>query len=370
MDCAEQFLGAGRVRALQPLGRGLINATYLVEGPDGQQVLQRLNPRVFQHPERILHNLRLLQQAADQAGAEEVRVPHLLPVRESTQDSSQNSSDTSDLLIRDAEGHAWRLLEYIHPSQTLDRINHRQQALEVGRCLGAFHHLGDGLPVAEFLITLPGSRDTAAHLARLREAVSAHLASLEANERTRAEQLIAFIEVREAIVTALAEALAAGRTRRRVIHGDPKLDNILFSPSGEQALCLIDLDTVQPGLVQHDLADCLRSCCRRQDAGNEVSFDLDIAEAILTGYAERLGGCLDAEEIALIPVAIRQIPLELCIRFLADHLNGDRYFRVNHRGENLEKAEIQAALLVDIERKAPQIQALIDQACKTQIDHA
>jgi Ser/Thr protein kinase RdoA (MazF antagonist) len=158
--------------------------------------------------------------------------------------------------------------------------------------------------------------------------------------------------------------LARGDTRVRVIHGDPKVDNLLFDAAGERALCLIDLDTVQPGLLHHDIGDCLRSCCNRggEAGATTARFDLALCEALLAGYAAATAGLLGAAEIDLIAPAIRLIPLELGIRFLTDHLQGDRYFRVRHRGENLTKAHRQLALVADIERQAAAIEAAVQHA--------
>ena len=149
----------------------------------------------------------------------------------------------------------------------------------------------------------------------------------------------------------------------RVIHGDPKLDNLLFDQANDRALCLIDLDTVQPGLLHHDIGDCLRSCCNRAgeatDASTPVQFDLDVCSGILAAYGAETHGLLSTPEVDLIYPCIRLIPFELGLRFLTDHLRGDRYFRVMAPGDNLRKALVQFALVADIERKAKSIETII-----------
>ena len=166
------------------------------------------------------------------------------------------------------------------------------------------------------------------------------------------------------LATVLEDALAAGRIPLRVIHGDPKIDNILFHVTDGHALALIDLDTVQPGLIQHDLGDCLRSCCNRGGESAElgaVRFDLGICEQIVSAYAAETRGFLTAADLAVLYDSIRLMPFELGLRFLNDHLEGDRYFRVTHRGQNLHKAGIQFALLADIEAREQAIRAVIAQ---------
>jgi Ser/Thr protein kinase RdoA (MazF antagonist) len=346
LDIAGRFLGESVARlAVAPLGDGLINDTYRVDTPAGAFVLQRINGAVFPAPERIMHNLAALHAASLAHPGLGVRVPALA---------------LADGLpyVHDTAGDVWRLTECIEPSRTLRTLDHAGQAREVGRTLGRFHRLGAALDTDAVAVTLPGFHDTPGYLDALDAAVS------EADQHQSAQDLLTAIDARRSLAPALQTALAAGRTRTRLIHGDPKVDNLLFDADGERALCLIDLDTVQPGLLHHDIGDCLRSCCNRAgEAGDDsVRFALDLAEALLTGYAETSAGLLDPPELDLIAPAIRLIPLELGIRFLTDHLQGDRYFRVRHRGENLAKARRQLALVADIERQAEAIDAAVRRA--------
>lgn len=350
LDIARRFLGESGARlAVAPLGDGLINDTYRVKAPVGAFVLQRINGAVFPAPERIMHNLAALHAASRAHAQLGVRVPTLF---------------LADGLpyVRDAGGDVWRLTECIEPSRTLRSLSHAGQAQEVGRVLGRFHRLGAVLDPGVLAVTLPGFHDTPGYLVALDQAAAG--AGVAAMPEPEVRDLLAAIDARRALAPVLEAALAAGRTQTRLIHGDPKVDNLLFDAAGERALCLIDLDTVQPGLLHHDIGDCLRSCCNRagEAGGASVRFDLDLAAALLAGYAETSAGLLSPAEIDLIGPAIRLIPLELGIRFLTDHLQGDRYFRVRHRGENLAKARRQLALVADIERQAEAIDAAVHRA--------
>jgi Ser/Thr protein kinase RdoA (MazF antagonist) len=160
----------------------------------------------------------------------------------------------------------------------------------------------------------------------------------------------------------LEQARAAGQIPERLVHGDPKLDNLLFDAEGRRALALIDLDTVQPGLTLHDIGDCLRSCCNRQGESaskSRVGFDLAVCLPLLQAYADRTQGLLVPAEVTLLFAAIRLIPFELGLRFLTDHLQGNPWFRVSAPGQNLAKARIQFSLVADIEGKEREIQAII-----------
>jgi Ser/Thr protein kinase RdoA (MazF antagonist) len=330
---------------LAPLGEGLINDTFRLCTASGAFVLQRINASVFPDPELIMRNLEALYAASVRHPELRVRVP--APVKVGGRP-----------YVRDTNGELWRLTECIEPSSTLKRLDTAAQAKEVGRTLGRFHRLGGMLDPATLAMPLPGFHDTPSYLAELDQTLD----RAEFDDETR--NAYAFIDARRDLVPIFSRALDAGAIQRRVVHGDPKVDNLLFDPSGERALCLIDLDTVQPGLPQHDIGDCLRSCCNRGGEAGEhsVRFDLELCAALLMGYAETAASLLSRADRDLIAPAIRLIPLELGIRFLTDHLQGDRYFRVRHRGDNLTKARRQLALVADIERQAAGIDAAIQAA--------
>ncbi|MFB1488782.1 MULTISPECIES: phosphotransferase enzyme family protein [unclassified Thiocapsa] len=344
----EAFEIPAPVETIDPYGRGLINDTFRVEAGGTRYVLQRINGAVFPDPLRIMSNIQALDRQAQQHLDLGFRVPALIATR------------AGDAGLRTPDGNVWRLMTLIEDAVGLPRIEDPKQAREVGRLLGRFHTLLQALPAEALGVTLPGFHDTPGYLARF-------LSVLERVEGTRndpaVETCVRFAIDRQALAWRLADTRERGGIPQRVIHGDPKLDNILFDRDSGHALALIDLDTLQPGLILHDIGDCLRSCCNRggesADGHNRVSFDLAIAEPILHAYAEQTRDWLNAEEIALIPEAIRLMPFELGLRFLTDHLEGDRYFKVAEPGENLRKAGIQFALVTDIEGKAEDIGAMV-----------
>jgi Ser/Thr protein kinase RdoA (MazF antagonist) len=346
-QAAAGFPVCGSVQALSPLGQGLINRTYAVQAEAGDFVLQRINTSVFSHPDLIMANLARLQQAVARAGERLApRLPKFFP------------TVSGDLLFRDAEGGAWRLLERIAAANPLTEIRECSQAAEIGRVLGVFHQFGAGLPVTDFHTTLPSSRNRPGYLAALEQELQ-HFGPME----TELGALVDQVRIRARALTALQEARTAGRLHDTLVHGDPKRDNILFDAQGQRALCLIDFDTVQPGLIVRDLGDCLRSCCNRvgeSGRSQQVRFDLPLAEVLLSGYVKAAPGVLEPGEFDVLFEAIRQIPLELGTRFLLDHLRGDTYFRVQYRGQNLHKARVQLALVADIERQETGLRALIE----------
>ncbi len=351
-DVAGRFVGNDPTLCVEPLGAGLINATYRVQSAQGTFVLQRINEKVFRAPEHIMSNLTRLHALA--TAHQELGVRLATPL----------SADDGSAFVRDSDGGIWRMTEYVYPSRTLSDVQNEAQAAEIGRTLGRFHRLGSHIDPRAIQITLPDFHHTPGYLAALDQALDstgdrAGAASADA----QIADALAFVETRRALVRVLDDAMQAGLTRLRVIHGDPKLDNLLFDSTDDRALCLIDLDTVQPGLLHHDIGDCLRSCCNRAgeatDAGIPIQFDLDVCSGILTAYGAETRGLLNTREVGLIYPCIRLIPFELGLRFLTDHLRGDRYFRVTAPGDNLRKALVQFALVADIERKAKSIEDII-----------
>jgi Ser/Thr protein kinase RdoA (MazF antagonist) len=162
----------------------------------------------------------------------------------------------------------------------------------------------------------------------------------------------------------LERAKAAGLLLPRPIHGDPKVNNVMLDSTTGQAVALVDLDTVKPGLIHYDIGDCLRSCCN--PAGEEtldlgaVRFDLDLCRDVLGGYLSAASGFLTAADYDHLYAAIRLISFELGLRFFTDHLAGDVYFRVDHPGHNLQRALVQFRLTESIEAQEGQIGGLIE----------
>lgn len=262
-DIAQRFLpGETRLR-LRPLGAGLINETHLVETGGQRFVLQRINNAVFPDADAIAENLSWVQDWLCAQTDHSVRLPRMI------------RAPGGEATLRDADGRAWRLLEHIEHSRVIKPLENLIQAAEIGRALGRFHVALAELDPSRLAFTLAGLHDTPRYKANLDSAIQAAQAPeqtaspLRVNAASRrpvdAEVLAALkkIEARIALIPRLSQARAEGILSLHVTHGDPKLDNVLFARGEDRALCLIDLDTVQPGLLHEDIADCLRSCCNR-----------------------------------------------------------------------------------------------------------
>lgn len=350
---ARAFDLAGPIEQLAPYGRGRINDSYLVglsRGKPRRVLLQRLNTAVFPAPERIIHNIRRLaehleaRQARLAPAVPRLRLPALIPTGDGT------------YWWRDPEGGFWRALEFIEGSRTLARAETPDQAAQCGWVLGRFHRLTWDLPAHELHDTLPGFHQ----LPRYLEAFDQALGAWSGTGSHELERALAAVAQRRATAGRLEEARSAGPLRERVIHGDPKLDNILFRRDAERAWGLVDLDTVKPGLPHYDLGDCLRSVCNPAgEAEPWPRWELALGKALLGAYLAEMGALFGAEDYDLVYDCARLLPFELGLRFLTDHLEGDRYFKTAQRGENLQRALTQFRLTMLVEEREHEIRALV-----------
>ena len=357
---AGRFHPRERITAIRSLGSGNVNDTFLVthqghrpSGPAGSFVLQRLNTRVFERPELVMRNLvalgdhvqRRLASPPEELRGRRWEVPQVVRCQQEGHWVEQ-------------DGEFWRSITYIGAATTTDVILNRDHAREVGYGLGMFHSLISDLPTEDLADTLENFHVTPAYLKRY-DSVSKSCSTRD----DAVDSACAFIEARRHGIDVLEAALQRGDLKQRPIHGDPKINNVMIDDASGHAVGLIDLDTVKPGLVHYDIGDCLRSCCNRAgeetDDLNTVVFDLELCEAILDGYLSVARQFLSDWDLHYLPDCIRLIPLELGLRFLTDHLEGDLYFRTDHHGHNLQRAAVQFRLTESVEQQLPQIKAMV-----------
>lgn len=355
---AEQFTESGQViRDIRSYGSGNINDTYLVTwGIDGTQrfILQCLNRRVFPCPERIMGNMRILTEHIHRrmkqdppAAGRRWEIPNVL------------LTGTGKDHWLGADGSFWRALSFIDGARSYPTVRSPQHALEVGYALGRWHRLTNDLDPNRLADTLPGFHVTPAYLRHF----DAVLATTKVKPTPEIRYCLGCIEGHRDRANVLENAKARGKLPVRPVHGDPKVDNVMMDPGTGRAVAVVDLDTVKPGLIQHDIGDCLRSACNPPGEETEqrqsVHFDVDLARAVLTGYLEEARRFLTDSDIAYFYDAILLIAFELGLRFFTDHLAGDIYFKVKHRGQNLRRAMVQFQLTTSIKAQETSIHAIL-----------
>jgi hypothetical protein len=371
-EIAEAFALPAAVGRIEPLGQGNVNDTYRVRcvagsGEAAQFVLQRLNTAVFARPDWVMANLaRLSEHAAGRPWpqADQPRrwqLPQLLPTR-----------DAGTWLRRGPD--CWRMLSFVPDTTSPDTVLSDDHATEVGRALGGFHRLVHDLPCDQLHDTLEGFHVTPGYLHsydQLVERGSAAPGQTKGGDGGDGDdgnpEAVAwchrFIAGRRSLAPVLEQARASGRLQPRPIHGDPKVNNVLLDRASGQAVALVDLDTVKPGLLHYDIGDALRSGCN--PVGEEtqdlaaVQFDPGRCRAMLTGYLELARPILSGADLELIPTAARLLSFELGLRFFSDHLAGNRYFRCRHPGHNLERALVQFTLTERIEAREGELEQMV-----------
>ena len=355
-EVASRFLPPSWGATIREYGNGNINKTYLVspEGGRGEPfLLQRLNTKVFQQPDLVMRNIgsvmrHLAKRAmhAEPGVGRRWEIPHVLLTGEG-----------SDHWLA-GDGSFWRAQRFIGESQTVDEVRDPDRAREVGYALGTFHSLLSDLPWEELTDTLPGFHIAPEYLARY-DQVSRPPDPLSSEE----EWCVRFIAEHRDWVPVLERAREQGILRLRPIHGDPKVNNILFDAATEQAIGMVDLDTVKPGLVQYDIGDCLRSSCNPDGEETahwrDVQFDPVLGKAVLEGYLAVARGFFDAADFDFLPESVRLIAFELGLRFFTDHLAGDTYFKVARRGHNLARALVQFRLAQSVHERFDELRDIV-----------
>jgi Ser/Thr protein kinase RdoA (MazF antagonist) len=252
----------------------------------------------------------------------------------------------------DGAGEYWRMYHFIEEGLVLDTVRDDAHAYEVGRGLGRFQALVSDLEPNRLHDTLPGFHHTPTYLTELDKAVQQDAQGRLADAKIE----VAFVRERRALAPLLTDLMASGRVPVRVVHNDPKVNNVMVHAATGKALCMLDLDTVKSGIVHFDFGDCVRSASNPagEDATDldKVAFDRSRYAALSRGYLDEARSFLTPAEAELLPASVKVITFELGIRFLADHLRGDTYFRVRRPGHNLHRSRVQFRLLERMEEAA------------------
>ncbi len=359
---AHQFEPDAQILNVQQYGSGNINWTFLVTlALQPPFILQRLNTAVFCEPELVMNNICILSNYVHQQLQLE---QDLLQNRRWLMPTVLLTKQKQNYYRAD-DGSFWRALSYIDNSQSFDTIQNIDHAQEIGYGLGRFHHLLDNLPTAQLADTLKGFHITPGYLQRYHQLIETR--KMENSSRSSSPEInycFQFISDRPNLPHILETAKALGKLKLRTIHGDPKINNIMIDCSTKQAVAMIDLDTVKPGLIHYDIGDCLRSGCNplgeETDNWSQVSFEPSLAQAILKGYLSVAQDFLTENDYIYIYDSIRLLSFELGLRFFTDYLAGNVYFNVEHPEHNLARALVQFKLTESIEQQETAIKQIIN----------
>lgn len=347
----EQFDIQGVVSEVKPLGNGLINTTYRVvtEGEASDYVLQHVNNAIFPDVEMLMNNINAvtnhIRGKYEAAGVEDIdrKVLRFVPAKD------------GKYFHFDGEKY-WRIMEFIPDTTSMSGVTPESSYI-VGETFGNFQAMLADIPV-ELGETIKDFHNMEFRLWQLREAVKEN----KAGRLAEVQWLVDELEKRAEEMCKGEQLHREGKLAKRICHCDTKVDNILFDKDGN-VLCVIDLDTVMPNYIFSDFGDFLRSAANTgreddQDLDN-VNFNMEIFEAFTKGYLKSARCFLTPLEIENLPYAAALFPYMQTVRFLADYINGDTYYKIQYPEHNLVRSKAQFKLLQSVEAHQAQMQEFI-----------
>ena len=345
-----------------PYGGGHINDTFVAAfsqaGTRVRYIFQRVNERIFRNPSALMENIKRVTEEAQRqlqiAGVPDVSRRALTVL----------TAKDGHPYYRDCEGKYWRGYLFIEGARTYDIIKSERQAYEAAKAFGQFQSHLASLPGDRLHETIPNFHNTRSRLERLKQAVAADTEGRLAEVKAEWD----FIQRREDIVDRLLDLCAKGEIPERVTHNDTKLNNVMIDDATEAGICVVDLDTVMPGLALYDFGDMVRTATspamEDEPDLSKVRMQMPMFEALVSGYLSSARSFLNEAEIAHLAFSGKLITLEIGIRFLTDYLEGDVYFKIKHPTHNLDRLRTQLALVKSIEDQEEVMNNFVRKALK------
>jgi hypothetical protein len=349
---ARNFQIRGQFLEAAPYGSGHINDTYRAVFNDAgrrvRYIIQRINHDIFKQPAALMENIQrvtahLRGKVSGESDASR-RVLTLVPAR------------SGEAFFRDDVGNYWRAYNFIEAARSYDAVETPAQALAAATAFGKFQKLLADLPAPRLHDTIPNFHDTPKRFAKLEKAIEADTAKRAALAKPEIE----FALNHKPICSVLLDA----NLPERVTHNDSKLNNVLIDDATGQGLCVIDLDTVMPGLALYDFGDMVRTTTSpaKEDERDlsKVTMQLPMFEALARGFLSSAGDFLTPAEKNVLAFSGKLITFEIGVRFLTDFLEGDIYFKVHREGHNLDRCRTQFKLARSIDQQEAAMNKLIE----------
>lgn len=354
---APEFQTEGKLTEVIPFGSGHINDTYrmtcvLEDGRTKRYILQRMNHEIFKNPrelmENVIHVTSFLRKKIIAGGGD--------PDRETLNVIKTKSGDN---YLTDADGDYFRVYLFIEDATSFDAVEKPEDFYNSALSFGNFQKLLADYPAETLHETIVNFHNTVSRFADFKKAVEADVCGRA--EEVREE--IKFVLDREADTHVICDALAQKKIPLRVTHNDTKLNNIMIDNRTGKGLCVIDLDTVMPGSALYDYGDSIRfganTGAEDEKDLDKIGLDMDLFGIYTKGYLEGCGGSLTKEETELLPMGAKLMTFECGMRFLADYLQGDIYFKIHRPEHNLDRCRTQFKLVADMESKWEQMRETV-----------
>ena len=344
----DQFAVSGDFLYGEELRNGHINTTYRAcyrseDGQEDRYILQRINDYVFKDPAQVMRNVekvtrhitwKLLRRRRDAAG----QTLNLFPAR-----------GGRNYIILPEEGGMWRCYNNIEDTHTYDVVENTRQAYQAGYAFGSFQDLISDMNPEDIKESIPDFHNTPKRYEALLASAKADVKGRAANCQAELEMLAGWAD-RYSRITSMLES---GELPTRITHNDTKINNVMLDSETDEAVCVIDLDTVMPGSVLYDFGDMVRTatCMASEDEEDlsKVRMEMPFFESLAEGYLDAAHNFLTTREVEYMPFAGWLITTEIGIRFLTDYLDGDLYFRTEKPEHNLIRARNQFKLAQSID---------------------
>lgn len=341
----------------RPYGSGHINDTYLLtfdiaDMGKRKVILQRMNKDVFANPVELMENIvgvtsHLRKKIIENGGAPDRETLNVIPTVAGTP------------YYVDSKGEYWRSYKFITDATSYDKVEKPEHFYQSAVAFGNFQCLLADYPAETLHETIKGFHDTRARFAAFKKAVEEDAFGRAAGVRKE----IDFVLERENVANYFSELMERGEIPIRVTHNDTKFNNIMIDNKTGKGICVIDLDTVMPGLAMNDFGDSIRfgasTASEDELELDKVSCSMELFELYAKGYIEGCNGKLTKREIELMPMGAKVMTFECGMRFLMDYLQGDIYFKIHRERHNLDRSRTQFKLVADMEEKWDTMQRIM-----------
>jgi hypothetical protein len=344
-EISNAFLIEGEVEYVVPYGSGHINDTFHVKNAQKDQpdyLLQRINRYVFTNAPALINNIKLVT----------------LHIREKMKEIEGFNPNTETLTLipaannlfyhLDGDGNYWRMYYFLKDTNSYDIVTTANQAYEGGKAFGRFQACLSDMDAALLVETIPDFHNIEKRIERLKQVIIDN----PLNRVQELDEQVRFIFAREEKMKTILNLGRTGQLPLRITHNDTKFNNVLLDQH-DQAQCVIDLDTVMPGYVAYDFGDAIRSSANTAAEDekdlSKIDVNVEIFKAFTAGYLKETHIFLTSNEITSLTLGALLLPFLVGVRFLTDYIEGDKYFKINAPGHNLQRAKAQFQLLKKLE---------------------
>lgn len=356
-EAIANFQYEGILTEERPYGSGHINDTFLLtfkiaEMGTMKVILQRMNKEIFTNPVELMENIvsvtSFLRDKIEKSGGDPERETlNVIP-----------AADGKPYFV-DYKGEYWRSYKFITDAACFDQVEKPNDFYQSALAFGNFQRLLADYPADTLHETIVGFHDTKARFQTFQDAVKADVCG----RAKEVQKEIDFVLSHEDVANVFGELQEKGKIPLRVTHNDTKLNNIMIDNVTGKGICVIDLDTVMPGLAMNDFGDSIRfgasTAAEDEQDLSKVSCDMDLFEIYVKGFLEGCGGKLTPKETELLPMGAKVMTFECGMRFLTDYLEGDHYFKIHREGHNLDRCRTQFRLVEDMEKKWDIMQSIV-----------